>query len=336
MTTGVFDRLTPEFVITAVEQILNIGLYGTIVPYPSYINRVYGLTDDAGRELVVKFYRPGRWSEDAILDEHQFIMDLDDDEIPVAVPVKDGDGETLFEAEAVTPEGETSFYFTVFPRRSGRNFDINEQNDWLRLGRLIARMHTAGRKREAFHRIPCLPGETTRQYINELRNDGLIHPECLEDFNRITETMLDRIIPLFTDIDLHRVHGDCHRGNILDRPGEGLLLIDFDDMMRGPAVQDLWLLLPDHAQHALGELSLLLTGYQDFLRFDREELKLIEPLRFMRIIYFLVWCARQRNDTGFKTAFPSWGGKAFWQKEVEDLEEQAKIIFNEPDISRLV
>ncbi|MFP4382778.1 MAG: serine/threonine protein kinase [Spirochaetia bacterium] len=336
MTTGVFDCLAPEVVISAVEQILDIKLYGTIVPYPSYINRVYGLTDDEGRGLVAKFYRPGRWQEDALLDEHQFILDLDDDEIPVAVPIKDDDGETLFEAEAVTPEGETSFYFTVFPKRAGRNFDINTDDDWLRLGRLVGRMHTAGRKRRAPVRLICAPGETTARYIAELLDEGLIHPDCTGDFERITGQVLNQIVPLFEDIRLERLHGDCHRGNILDRPGEGLLLIDFDDMMRGPAVQDLWLLLPDHAQHAVTELSLLLTGYREFLDFDLRELRLIEPLRFMRMIYYLAWCARQRNDAGFSAAFPSWGSKAFWIKELEDLEEQASVIFSEPDITRFV
>ena len=134
------------------------------------------------------------------------------------------------------------------------------------------------------------------------------------------------IDPVFHDARAHRIHGDCHRGNVIDRPGDGLALIDFDDMMTGPPVQDLWLMLPDHAAQSARELSALLEGYEQFQAFDRSTLRLIEPLRFMRMIYFLAWRARQRNDYWFRGSFPDWGTEAFWIKETEDLREQAAVV----------
>ena len=138
--------------------------------------------------------------------------------------------------------------------------------------------------------------------------------------------------PRFEGLSFRSIHGDCHRGNILDRlgssskPGDGLLIIDFDDMMMGPAVQDLWLLLPDHAEQCRKELGLLVEGYEAFLSFDRRELELVEGLRFMRMVYFLAWRSKQRNDKWFKESFPDWGSKAFWTAELEDLRDQAELV----------
>jgi Ser/Thr protein kinase RdoA (MazF antagonist) len=142
--------------------------------------------------------------------------------------------------------------------------------------------------------------------------------------------IIDIAVREFEGIDMQRIHGDCHRGNILERPDEGLLVIDFDDMMTGPPVQDLWLLLPDHADKARREMDLILQGYERFLEFDDRSLRLVEILRAMRIIYFLAWCSTQLDDFRFKTNFPEWGSDMFWQREIADLEHQYHVILNDP------
>jgi Ser/Thr protein kinase RdoA (MazF antagonist) len=324
--TGSFDFLSPETVVSAVEQAFALTLDGTLQPYPSYINRVYGLRDEQGGSYVVKFYRPGRWSHEAVLEEHRFLLDCAEADLPVVAPLPDSDGDTLAELTLGGQAGEMDFLFALFPRRGGRSFDAESDEDWLRLGGVTARCHTVGRTRKAPNRAVCMPRELTAAFVQEILAGGLVHPECLREFEAVCAEALEIITPVFAGVPLQRVHGDCHRGNILDRPGEGLLLIDFDDMMNAPPVQDLWLLLPGKASECRKELGLLLEGYEELLDFDRATLRLIEPLRFMRMVYFLAWRARQRHDRWFAREFPDWGGKAFWIKETEDLREQLEVI----------
>jgi Ser/Thr protein kinase RdoA (MazF antagonist) len=204
-------------------------------------------------------------------------------------------------------------------------FEALTDEDWKRLGSVIGRMHTVGQKADAPARTICHPEKTTGKQI-ELLGEKWVTPSVRDDFTGCCREVLDIIVPLFHDTGFIRIHGDCHAGNILDRPGESLLLIDFDDMMTGPAVQDLWLLLPDHLNESRKELDLLLEGYSRFREFDFRETHLIEPLRFMRIVYYLTWCALQLDDYSFRNHFPEWGTEAFWIKEVEDLRTQLAVI----------
>jgi len=328
-----FDLLNPEIILAAVETYLPVRLDGTIEPFPSYVNRVYGVRSVDGEEMVVKFYRPGRWQYETILDEHTFLFDLAAAEIPVVPPSRDDDGDSLFEIEV---DGETGssdsaseapvFTFAIFPKRGGRGFDAEGDEEWFRLGALAGRIHQVGRKRSAPNRVVVDPRGWTGSYVRELVAGEVVHPEFVAEFEDLTGDLLERIAPLFTDIPVLRIHGDCHRGNILERPGEGLVMIDFDDMMTGPAVQDLWLLLPDHVEECTRELTHLIDGYSQFQELDRRELDLIEPLRFMRMIHFLAWRARQRHDHWFRREFPEWGNHAFWVRELEDLKDQARFI----------
>ncbi len=322
-TLGTFDLLTPEAVLAAVEGAFPVALDGTIVTYPSYINRVYGLQTDEGEGLVAKFYRPGRWTDEAIAEEHQFLRSLADAEIPVVAPIADADGETLAELTVGDSGSEAAFLFALFPKRGGRNFDPESDDDWLRLGGVVGRIHAVGGIEGAPSRLTCLPGRLTAGAVEELIAAQVVHPDLRAEFEELAREIVELMIPAFQGSPLRRLHGDCHRGNILDRPGEGLLVIDFDDMMNGPAVQDLWLLLPGRADESRRELALLVEGYELFVAFDRESLRLIEPLRFMRMLYFLAWRARQRHDHWFKREFPDWGTKAFWIREIEDLREQS-------------
>jgi Ser/Thr protein kinase RdoA (MazF antagonist) len=326
---GSFDLLSPDAISAAVEGSLGIGTDGTISAYPSYVNRVYGLRLDDDREIVAKFYRPGRWSRDCILDEHRFIADAAKAELPVAVPLALAGGETLGELVLEDESGESSFSFALFPKMGGRNFDAEADDDWLRLGSLLGRLHAVGGERSAPSRLVCGPESLTAPELRELLGMGIVHPEVAQELEELCIRVIEALAPRFGGLATRRIHGDCHRGNILDRPGEGLYVIDFDDMMTGPAVQDLWLLLPDHADKCRREINLLVEGYETFLPFDPRELALIEGLRFMRMVYFLAWRAKQRHDKWFRASFPEWGSKAFWITELEDLRDQAERVEGE-------
>ncbi len=329
---GSFDFLSPDSIAAAVEGGIGQGTDGTISAYPSYVNRVYGLRLDDDREVIAKFYRPGRWSRKAILDEHRFLADCAEAELPVVPPMPLAGGDSLGELALEDETGELSFHFALFPKMGGRNFDAEADEDWLRLGAVLGRLHAVGGIREAPERLRCDPESLTRPLLRSLLDEGHVHPESAAELEDLCERIIARLVPRFSSLSFRRIHGDCHRGNILDRlgngrePGAGLLIIDFDDMMRGPAVQDLWLLLPDHAERCRRELGLLVEGYESFLAFDRRELELIEGLRFMRMVYFLAWRSKQRDDLWFRESFPDWGGKAFWETELEDLRDQAELV----------
>jgi Ser/Thr protein kinase RdoA (MazF antagonist) len=326
VVTGSFELLSPDRALRAVEDAHGFELDGTMESYPSYVNRVYGMRARTGERWVAKFYRPGRWTEEAILDEHRFLTDCAAAEIPVVAPAAGSDGRTLHLLDAREDGAEETFRFAVFPRSGGRSFEPETPDALVRLGSLLGRCHAVGARGEAPHRVRCAPVPLTASYIEELLSEKLVHPDCVEEFSAACRETLADIDPLFRDAAVQRIHGDCHRGNVIDRPGEGLALIDFDDMMTGPPVQDLWLMLPDHAERSARELDALLEGYEQFQSFNRSTLRLIEPLRFMRMIYFLAWRARQRNDYWFRGSFPDWGTEAFWIKETEDLRDQAAMV----------
>jgi Ser/Thr protein kinase RdoA (MazF antagonist) len=330
MTTGSFSLLSPGDAIRAVEDALGVVLDGTLDSYPSYVNRVYGMRREDGGALVAKFYRPGRWTRAAILEEHRFLSDLAAAEIPVIAPLVGVDGRTLQEldvaAEATDDDVDAQFLFSVFPKVGGRTFEPESGEDLQRFGSLVGRCRAVGEAAAAPDRSVCEPSGLTASFVQELLEENIVHPECREDFERIAARTIARVAPLFDGVPFARIHGDCHRGNLIDRPGHGLALIDFDDMMTGPAVQDVWLVLPGYAADCHRELELVLEGFERFSPFDRRTLRLIEPLRFMRMIYFLAWRARQRDDYWFRGSFPDWGTEAVWIKETEDLRVQAAVI----------
>jgi Ser/Thr protein kinase RdoA (MazF antagonist) len=313
-----FAALSPERVVQAAETALGRRFTAHTATLPSYINRVYELKARDGERLIAKFYRPGRWTRAAIAQEHAFIRDCAAEDVPVVAPLPLSDGTTLADADGIP--------LALFPKRSGRQFEITADEDWRRIGGIIARIHLAGASADASERIRLHPAESTAADVEELLADNVIPADHLLAFRDVCTDILDMIEDRFDDIEEIRVHGDLHLGNLLHRPGEGLMVIDFDDMVIGPPVQDLWLLLPDHAPQAQREIRLLLDGYAQFRDFDDATLPLIEPLRAMRLIYFLAWCARQRHDRGFHRHFPDWGDSAFWTAEIRDLECQADRI----------
>ncbi|MDP6524972.1 MAG: serine/threonine protein kinase [Kiritimatiellia bacterium] len=313
-----FGELVPDVMLDAVEQATGLRMTGLATPLPSYINRVYEIQTMEGERLIAKFYRPGRWSREALQDEHDFVANCAESEIPVIAPMIIGEGRTLHEYDGI--------YFTVFPKRYGRQLEINSPKDWLRVGRLLGRVHVAGSAKEASARTDLHPSESTADHLEHLNSGGFVTAQRKSDFKDVTSRIVELITDLFDDAEFIRIHGDCHCGNLLNRPGEGIMMIDFDDMMMGPPVQDFWLLLPDRANNCRRELDLLLRGYEMFREFDDHTLRLIEPLRAMRIIYYLAWCSRQVDDFKFRATYPEWGSDAFWQREVADLSHQLEVI----------
>ncbi len=313
-----FKYLTPEVLLDLVEEASGIPMTGLTIPLPSYINRVYELQARRGERIIAKFYRPGRWSRTALEDEHRFLADCAAAEIPVVCPLVLPGGGTL--------AGTDGGFFALFPKKSGREFEINTGDDLRRVGSLIARIHLAGQERVPNDRVVLSPETATSSDLDFLIHGGFITPEHRAAFADLTSRIVENISGLFHEKEFIRIHGDCHRGNLLDRPGEGLMAIDFDDMMLGPPVQDLWMLLPDHAGRSRREIELLMDGYEQFREFDFPSLTLIEPLRFMRIIYYLTWCARQLDDYDFRANHPDWGGETFWQREISDISHQFQVI----------
>ncbi len=313
-----FSHLTPDAVINAVEDALQVRCSNLCRPLNSYINRVYEVGLDAGGFLIVKFYRPGRWSYDALQDELDFLKELEAAELPVVPPIPGANGALLHKV------GDT--WFAVFPKRGGRPLDEPSAEDWIQLGRLIGRMHVVGENRAPRDRIHLHPKQSTLAHLDFIIRSGTLPVQYRQPYEKCVTNLVDEISPLFEDVETLRLHADCHRGNILFRPGEGYHLLDFDDMAVGPAVQDLWMILPDRLPRARGELNLLLEGYETFRNFPYDTLKLIEPLRAMHFIHFTAWCARQKADGGFARLSPDWGSQAFWRQEISELEKQLQEI----------
>lgn len=320
MSAG-FENLTPDCILDAVETAMGCQLSGLTSPLPSYINRVYELQDVAGKRLIAKFYRPGRWARAALQDEHDFVLDCAADEIPVVAPLSMADGGTIGEYDGIL--------FSVFPKKSGRAMDLHSDEGWRRLGSLVGRIHLAGSRRGASNRLTMHPKTTTMPEIRQLLDGRFMGPRSASRFKDVTSRILDVALREFEGVELQRIHGDCHGANILERPDEGLMVIDFDDMVMGPPVQDIWLLLPGHANHVRHEINLILDGYEQFMEFDDSTLRLVEILRAMRIIYFLSWCSTQIDDYKFQSNFPDWGSETFWQREIADLEHQYQTIMND-------
>lgn len=316
-----FHNLTPETVLSAVEKALGVQCTNLCRPLNSYINRVFELSTKDGTGLIAKFYRPGRWSLTALQDEHDFVCDLIEAEIPVVGPCVLLDGTTLANTNG-TP-------FAVFPKKGGRSYDEFTTEQWLQLGRLLGRTHAVGASRSPKDRIIMAPDRSTRQQIDSILHGNHVPLELREPLRIITDTIINEITPLFADLKMIRIHGDCHFANLLNRLDDSFFLIDFDDMAIGPPVQDLWMLLPGYREESGSEIELFLEGYETFQKFDRRTLRLIEPLRAMRYIHYISWCAHQVENDGSTPLAPDFGSHAYWQREIRDLSEQYQRILDE-------
>ena len=313
-----FHSLTPDRVLTLVEKSLGRRCTNLCRPLISYINRVYELQADDGRGLVAKFYRPGRWSQAGLQDEHDFLLELAAHEIPVIAPLALNNGSSL--------GSDGNMHFAVFPKTGGRSYDEYNDDQWLELGRLLGRTHNVGAMHLPQDRLTMAPDKSTRQQVDYILKGRFMPEDLLGRFKDLTGALIREISPLFKDTGMIRIHGDCHFSNLIYRPGESFYIIDFDDMVVGPPVQDFWMLLPGYREDSLAEIEIFLEGYEMFRDFDMPSLRLIEPLRAMRYLHYTAWCAYQFAEDGETRVDEDFGSRQYWQTEMGDLEDQLERI----------
>jgi Ser/Thr protein kinase RdoA (MazF antagonist) len=321
-----FARLGPDRILDTLEAAGWRG-DGRLLALNSYENRVYQVWLEEGDAIVAKFYRPGRWSDEQILEEHAFTAELAGEEIPVVTPLARPGG-----APGSTLQRDGIERFAVYPRRGGRAPELDDPETLEWIGRFIGRIHLIGARAPFLHR-PTLDIDS---FAIEPRDWLLTHGELPRDllpaWTAAVEQCIDAVRAAFDRVGpvRHlRLHGDCHPGNILwtDR---GPHFVDFDDARMGPAVQDLWMLLNGTPQEMRRQLIDVIEGYQDFMSFDRRELALIEPLRTLRLIHYSAWIARRWSDPAFPAAFPWFGSARYWQDRILELREQLAAMSEPP------
>ena len=317
-----FSTLPPDRVLNAVESV-GFRSDGRLLALNSYENRVYQIGLEEGAPLIAKFYRPKRWTDAAILEDHSFVQELVDHEIPV-VPAMLLNGKTLH-----TFEG---FRFSVFPKHGGRAPELEGRSTLEWMGRFLGRIHAIG-SLKPYQERPTLDiksfGEQPRDY---LLSHEFIPADLDTAYRSAVDLALDGVRHCFTragEVASLRLHGDCHVGNVL-WTDQGPHFVDFDDSRMGPAVQDLWMLLSGDRADMVRQLTDVLAGYEDFCDFNERELHLIEALRTLRLIHYAAWLAHRWDDPAFKQAFPWFNTQRYWQDRILELREQIALMDEPP------
>lgn len=318
-----YDRLTPEVILSAVEQYGHICT-GGLLALNSYENRVYRVETEQGPPVAAKFYRPGRWTDEAIIEEHQFALELAEQEIPVVAPL-------LSPADSALSVYK-DFRFALFPWQPGRTPELNADEDRRLLGRFLGRLHRVAASNRFKHR-PVLNLETYgTQAVQFLLEHDFIPDYLITAYSTLTEQILQRlenefaVMESFTKI---RLHGDFHLGNLLWTE-TGPHFVDLDDCMTGPAIQDMWLLLSGDQAEMEQQLQPLLEGYTQFADFNPAELALIEPLRTLRLLHYSAWLARRWVDPAFPRNFPWFNTIRYWEEQILTLREQLALLDEPP------
>lgn len=321
-----FHRLTPDFVMDAVES-QGFRCDCRNLTLNSYENRVYQVGIEDARPLIAKFYRPGRWSARQISEEHDYSQELAEHELPVVAPWRNSSGESLFHYH--------SFMFALYPQQGGHAPEFDNLDNLLILGRMLGRMHRIGAVRPFYHR-PALDSLSFGHESVALLRENFIPPEYRESYTAVTGQLLDAIDAIMASagsVRTIRVHGDCHSGNILWRD-QAPHFVDFDDARLAPAVQDLWMMLSGDRPRKVAQLDTLLEGYHEFYDFDPAELRLIEPLRTLRMLHYSAWLARRWDDPAFPVAFPWFNTVHYWGEHILELREQLAAL-DEPPLELL-
>jgi len=320
-----YAALTPDRMLDAIESV-GERCDGRVLQLNSFENRVFQVGLDSGKYVVAKFYRPGRWTDEQILEEHRFTTELARREIPVVAPLEQG-GRTL--------HSHAGYRFALYPRRGGRAPELDDPATLEWIGRFVGRIHAVGAI-EQFRERPALDIAS----FGEEPRDWLLAHACVPaplraPWTAAVDQALEGVRAAFREVGTPRVlrlHGDCHPGNIL-WTDDGPHFVDFDDARNGPAIQDLWMLLSGDARAMSGQLAAVLAGYEDFMEFDRRELRLLEPLRTLRLIHYSAWIARRWHDPAFPAAFPWFGTERYWQDRILELREQIAAISEPPLIA---
>jgi Ser/Thr protein kinase RdoA (MazF antagonist) len=318
-----YQDLTPDRILNAVES-LGLHCDGRLLALNSYENRVYQVGIEDSAPIIAKFYRPLRWSDDSILEEHHYTLKLAEREIPVVAPLVDKTGRSLHEFEG--------FRFAIYPRQPGRAPELDDPDTLEWMGRFIGRIHAVGAIEPFVHR-PTITIETfgVEPYRYIIAN-GFIPPDLEAAYISTVEDALQRVRTAFgraEPVSLIRLHGDCHPGNVLWSDA-GPHFVDFDDCRMGPAVQDIWMLLSGDRAAMTRQLSDFMEGYQEFHDFNPRELLLVEALRTLRLIHYAGWLAQRWSDPAFPASFPWFNTQRYWQDQILALREQAALMDEPP------
>lgn len=334
---GRFSNLQPQDVLSALD---GVGLRGDgrLLQLNSYENRVFQVFLESGEAVVAKFYRPGRWTDEQVLEEHAFALELERDEVPVVAPMPlalqepGGEGCNVrvvgeHGTLATWTHGEDAWRFATSPRKAGRAPEIDDPETLRWIGRFVARLHAVGSRQPFVHRRTL--DVATWGWTNQrwLLDRGVVTPgerAAWEDASNRALSVAQNAFAAAGSVQHIRLHGDAHPGNILWRE-EGPHVVDLDDACNGPAVQDLWMLLPGDEEGRARSLRLLLEGYETVRDFDDAELALIEPLRTLRMIQHSAWIAQRWEDPAFPRAFPHFGTAAYWSEQTTQLREQVGV-----------
>ncbi len=313
-----YADLSPDTLLDAVDG-CGYQTSGQFLALNSYENRVYQVGLDEGLPLIAKFYRPGRWSDESILEEHAFALELSAQEIPVVAPLVIND---------TSLHSYRGYRFALFPRQGGRWPELNQRDERLWMGRFIGRIHAVGSARPFRHR-PVLDIDSfgTRSY-QFLLEQGFIPAHIELAYRTLVEDLLQQVAGRFdsaSTIRQIRLHGDCHPGNVLWTE-QGPHFVDLDDCRTGPAMQDLWMLISGTRDEMQAQLADIIEGYLQFHELDHRELQLIEALRTLRMIHYAAWLARRWEDPAFPQAFPWFDSPRYWEEHILALREQAGLL----------
>lgn len=314
-----FMSLTPNIILDAVDT-TGIRVDSGLTPLNSYENRVYQFIDEKRKRYVVKFYRPQRWDKSQIIEEHQFLYQLAEQDIPVVVPLAI-DGQTLHEHQ--------NYFFSLYPSVGGRNYEIDNEQQLECVGRVLGRLHKSTENCRFVYRPTIGLNEYLYQPRQILEKCTLI-PEVIKSaFLTMLDNLINTVI-LYWKNDWHslRLHGDCHAGNILWQ--DGPLLVDFDDSRNGPAIQDIWMLLHGNKQEQLIQLDILLEAYSEFAELNYNEINLIEPLRTMRSVHYLAWIVKRWDDPAFPANFVWMTDETFWRNQLSLFNEHINLLKEPP------
>jgi Ser/Thr protein kinase RdoA (MazF antagonist) len=318
-----YAQLTPDTVLDALDHI-GLRSDGRLLALNSYENRVYQVGQEEAQPVIAKFYRPNRWSDAAILEEHAYTLELANREIPVVPP--------LILANQTTLHRHQGFRFAVYARHGGRmpEFDRSDTLEWM--GRFIGRIHAIGALQPYIHRPTLDIASFGEEPCAFLLHGHWLPADLLPAWRSVIHQALDAVRACFQRAGQSkhiRLHGDCHAGNVLWTDA-GPHFVDFDDSRMGPAIQDLWMLLSGDRADMVRQLADVLAGYEDFREFDTRELYLLEALRTLRLIHYSAWIARRWHDPAFPAAFPWFNTQHYWQDRILELREQIALMQEEP------